>query len=346
MSAVQYFAIILLVAAAFGAYLVYTGQLSEFLPPSVDNLAGELEGLIEEADPEIASSSLSLVVNSTQVDYPTLVPNPRWNHMPLKVYLDTSTGEGLNNFGDDDIEYVRESLKVWEEKTGGTVSFEEVDTLGEGEIVISWFASLSEITGGRVVGEGGPTRAIETGGAYTLIEGGEIFLLPTNNKCVGVNRPVHEMGHVLGLGHAPSGYGDIMFSQEISCKQNITELTSNAIEELYNVPADPDLAITNVVAVKKGNLLDINLTIRNIGLKDSFQTSLSFVGDGKEIDSLSVPKFSVIPRIDPGSGVSLVITRAKVASSLSQLVLKIDSEDNIDEMFEDNNEATVTFKPV
>jgi hypothetical protein len=345
MSASMVIAVIILFVAAFGVYTLYTGDLFEFLPPSVEQFT-ELGDIIEEAEPEIASSSVSLEVNNTQVDYPTLVPNPRWNHMPIKVYLDTSTGEGLANFGEDDIDFVRQSLKTWEEKTEGIISFEEVGSLDEGEVIISWFPSLTEITGGRVVGEGGPTRAIETGGAYTLIEGGEIFLIPTDNKCVGVNRPVHEMGHVLGLGHAPPGHGDIMFSREISCQQNITDLTVNAIKELYRVPANPDLAIVNVTAIKKGGELDINLTIRNVGLKDSVQTSLSFVGDGKKIDSLSVPKFSVVPRIEPGSGVSLIISKVRVPSSLTQLVVKIDSNDEIVEMSEKNNDAIVNFRPV
>lgn len=304
-----------------------------------------VSSIVEETEPEIGKGGSSfLVSNDSLVNYPTLVPNPRWNHMPIKVYMDTNTGEGLNGFGEDDIEYLRTALKVWEEKTDGLISFEEVDSKQEGEVIISWFQSLTEITGGKVVGEGGPTIAIDTGGTYTLIEGGEIFLIPTDNKCVGINRPVHEMGHVLGLGHAPPGYGDIMFSREISCQQNITEITIDAMNDLYKVPAGPDLIIGNVSAVKKGSYLDLSFTVNNIGLMDSLQSSMSYIGDGKEIESLSVPRFSVTPRIYPGSGIVLTITNVKVSSDLKELVLRLDEKNIINEMVERNNEAKVEFK--
>lgn len=175
MSASTVFAVAIIFIGALGAYMLYTGQLQQFLPEIVEEL--DSLDIIDEAESQIGEGMVSLVVNDTSIEYETLVPNPRWNHMPIKVYMDTRSGEELDNFGEDDVEYVRQALKVWEEKTDGVISFEEVDSLSEGEVIVSWFPSLSDIRGGRVVGEGGPTRAIETGGTYTLIEAGEIFLL-------------------------------------------------------------------------------------------------------------------------------------------------------------------------
>jgi len=342
-------AVIVLAVIAGGAYYAYqAGYLTDLdslyssIPSAgVPEEAGEV---VDEGESETGESSLSIVTNNVNVDYPTLFPNPRWNHMPIKYYMDTGSGDGLTGFDEEDPDYVRQAMRIWEDKTAGKISFQEVSTKEDGEVIISWFPSLTEISGGRVVGEGGPTIAVQTGGIFTLLEGGEIFLLPTDNVCVGVNRPVHEMGHVLGLSHAPPGHGDIMYSREISCKQNITQITIDAITELYRTPAAPDLILTNVSVLKRGSLVDINFTVRNVGLKDSVQASVGFLGDGETIASLSVPSFSVVPRLSPGSGITNRITNAKVNNGISSLVLEVDNQDTIDEMNEGNNIASVSFK--
>lgn len=345
-------AIIILIVGG-GAYFAWqSGYLDSFLETYSERvsipdipLSGEPQSgsFVEEAGGEEFENSLTFELDGNEVEYPTLFPNPRWNHVPIRFYMDTSSGEGLTGFDSEDLEYVRTAAKVWEEKTGGVVSFVEVADPEEAELVISWSASLTQMTGGRVVGEGGPTRAIETGGKYTLLEGGEVFLIPTENRCVGVNRPVHEIGHVLGLGHAPAGFGDIMFSKEISCNQNITGVTVRAIEILYEEPALPDLTISEVSAVKRGGLLDINFTVRNVGLRDYVQASISFVGDGEEIESLSAPRFSVVPRILPGSGLTNRVTGARVPADLSEITLTVDAAGEIEEMREGNNAARVAF---
>jgi hypothetical protein len=266
--------------------------------------------------------------------------------MPLTYYMDRNSGEGLAGFGEDDLEYVRQATKVWEEKTGGIISFREVQSKEGADIIISWFPSLSAMEGGKVVGEGGPTRAIQTGGKNTLLAGGEVFLLPTDNKCVGVNRPVHEIGHVLGLGHAPPGHADIMFSKEISCKQNITRVTINAIEMLYREPALADLIVTNVSSTRRGDYMDVNLTVRNIGLRDSVQASLGFFAGDSLIESLAVPSFSVIPSISPGGGISNKITNARLPRGAREIVIKVDWKNEVQESNEQNNEASIRFGPV
>lgn len=342
-------AVVIFVVLAAGAYFAYQqGYFDRFLerlPTSISDLEEiqQLGEIVQGGEPEVGESSILFFTNNVQIAYSTLFPNPRWNHMPIRFYLNKESGAGLSEFGDDDLDFVRQALKVWEEKTNSTISFQEVGSLEEGELVVSWFPSLAEIKGGKVVGEGGPSRAIDTGGAFTLIEEGEVFLLPAEDKCTGVNRPVHEIGHVLGLGHSPEGYNDIMFSKEVSCEQNITQITVDAISELYKIPAAADLVITNVSATKKGSLIDINLTVRNIGLKDSLQTKIGFLGDGELIKSLSDPQISVIPRVTPGSGLTSRITNARVPLGLSEIVVKVDYPNDIAEMIEENNEARVYF---
>lgn len=350
MSVGSLIAIIFLLLVVAGAYFAYKeGYLSDITAlissQPVEGLATSPQPseVSEQGEVEVSNSSISFMSNSNLVEYLTLVPNPRWNHMPIKVYIDLESGAKLPRFDGDDPQYVRQALGTWEEKTNSLIFFQEVYNPEEAEVMVSWFGDLSEIRGGKVVGEGGPTRAIETGGGFTLIEGGEIFLIPTEGKCVGVSRPVHEMGHVLGLGHI-SDKNDVMFQIEgRSCEQNITQITIDAVSELYKMPAAPDLFITNVSAVKRGGLLDVNFTIRNIGIVETSPTSVGFVGDGKQIESVSDPQFSFLPAIKPGSGLTKRITNAKVSSRLSELDLIADDQNKVSESSEDNNQARVTF---
>lgn len=346
MSSLAAAAIVLVLAAGAVFFLTQGGVLEKdvFQSPGAEGPSEEESGeIVEEGELEQSENNLHFKLDGKDVVYPTLFPNPRWNHMPLTYYMDESSGEGLAGFGEDDPEYVRQAMRVWEEKTRGTISFEEVGSKDGAEIVISWFPSLTAIEGGRVVGEGGPTRAVQTGGKYTLLAGGEIFLLPTDSKCVGVNRPVHEMGHVLGLGHAPPGHADIMFSKEVDCRQNITEVTMDAIEMLYREPALADLVITNVSSVRRGEYMDVNLTVRNVGLRDSVQTSLGFFVGGEIIESLTAPSFSVVPSISPGGGISSKITNAKLPKGAKEVTIRADWKGEVAESDEQNNEATVRF---
>ncbi|MBI4894765.1 MAG: hypothetical protein HY833_03450 [Candidatus Aenigmarchaeota archaeon] len=346
-TAITLVAILILIAGA-GYFLMQGGYIdASNLGLRGDTASGPQESetgqIIEEDEAEVAENNLRFVSGGKDIVYPTLFPNPRWNHMPLRYYMDVSSGSGLVGFGSDDPEYVRQAMGTWEEKTGGVISFQEVGSKEESEIIISWFPSLSDTPTSRVVGEGGPTKAIETDGKYTLIAGGEIFLLPTDNKCVGVNRPVHEMGHVLGLGHAPPGYGDIMYPNELDCRQNITKITVDAIGSIYKGDALSDLTLSNVSVVKKGGFMDVSVTIRNVGIKDSVHSSIGFFADGEIIESLTAPKFSIIPSISPGSGISSRVTNAKIPSDVKEIRIQADWKGEVKEMDEDNNDALVRF---
>jgi len=350
MSAAKTSIAILILIAGAGYFLVQGGYLDVSKIGALTKVADEVSQdsqtgqIVEDDAAEVSENNLRFTSGGKDIVYPTLFPNPRWNHMPLTYYMDSSSGAGLDGFGDDDLGYVRQAMAVWEEKTGGMVSFKEAASKEGADIVISWFPSLADTPTSRVVGEGGPTRAVETGGKYTFISGGEIFLLPTDNKCVGVNRPVHETGHVLGLGHAPPGYGDIMYPNEIDCRQNITQITVDAIKSIYVGEPLADLTISNVSVVKKGGFMDVSMTIRNNGIKDSTQSSMGFFADGEIIESLTTPKFSVIPSISPGSGISSKVTNAKIPSNVKEVKIQADWKNEVKEMREDNNEATVNFQ--
>ena len=72
-----------------------------------------------------------------------------------------------------------------------------------------------------------------------------------------------------------------------NCGQTIGEDIPELINELYSVSSYPDLSFENVSAVMHGRYLDINMSVRNNGLKDSEKVKVMIYADEtfvKEID--------------------------------------------------------------
>ena len=146
-AAIALVAILVLIAGA-GYFLAQGGYIDgskiglETKGATNEPQEAETGQIVEKNEAEVAENNLRFASGGKDVVYPTLFPNPRWNHMPLRYYMDVSSGSGLGGFGEDDPEYVRQAMKTWDEKTGGAISFQEVGSEEESEIVISWFASL------------------------------------------------------------------------------------------------------------------------------------------------------------------------------------------------------------
>lgn len=333
--------VVLLVASA-GLYLAHKwGYMDAFLSKYGQDQSPTKAVPAQASAPEAPAAPEG---KSSLTSYPTLFPNPRWNHMPIRFYINASESENVPGFGGKDMEYVRDAAKAWEQRTGGVVSFQEVADPGESELNVTWFQRLDEIRGGKVLGEGGPSRAVETGGTYTLIEGGEIFLIPTDDKCAGTNTAEHELGHVLGLGHIPADPSDVMSARQTVCGVNITRTTVDAIDALYRQPAAADLAVRNVSAVKRGAYLDINFTVENTGILESTDAKMEFVGDNRSIAVAGGPDISDIPPLPPSSGITRIVANLRVPQSLAALELRADYTDSVPELDESNNAATVIFK--
>ncbi len=184
-----------------------------------------------------------------------------------------------------------------------------------------------------IAGEGGPTN-ITIAGNLNVIEAGKILLMK-ESECEKPNIAIHELLHVLGFDHSENPK-NIMY--EISrCDQTISEDIINFINEIYSIPSSPDLLFEDAYAKMHGRYLDINFSIRNNGLKDSEETQVKILADGKEVKQVEIPSIE----IGYGRKVSIVniwVNQIEVKS------IEFIIESDFEELEKSNNKVTFEIK--
>ncbi|MBU2612276.1 MAG: matrixin family metalloprotease [Nanoarchaeota archaeon] len=185
-------------------------------------------------------------------------------------------------------------------------------------------------TGGGtfVAGEGGPTRII-SGENFNIILSGSILLL-RDSSCPRPNIHIHELLHVLGFDHSENE-NNIMYPIS-DCSQTIGDDIINKINFLYNYPPYPDLELKDVSAFMSGRYLSINLSVRNIGLKEANPSKLVIYSDNKAIKELD------LDAIDISSAYNLEIRNVWVPDRQPK-ELKIKVETNEPELSLENNQV-------
>ncbi|MBA7643952.1 hypothetical protein ES703_51687 [subsurface metagenome] len=126
-----------------------------------------------------------------------------------------------------------------------------------------------------IAGEGGPTN-ITKAGEFNVILHGSVLLI-RESKCERPNIALHELLHALGFEHS-SNSNNIMYHIS-GCGQTIGEDIPELINELYSISSYPDLGFENVSAIIHGRYLNINMSIRNNGLKDSEKVKVIIYAD-------------------------------------------------------------------
>lgn len=184
-----------------------------------------------------------------------------------------------------------------------------------------------------IAGEGGPTN-ITIAGNLNVIEAGKILLMK-ESECEKPNIAIHELLHVLGFDHSENPK-NIMY--EISrCDQTISEDIINFINEIYSIPSSSDLLFEDAYAKMHGRYLDINFSIRNNGLKDSEETQVKILADGKEVKRVEIPSVE----IGYGRKVSIVniwVNQIEVKS------IEFVIESDFEELEKSNNKVTFEIK--
>ncbi len=177
-----------------------------------------------------------------------------------------------------------------------------------------------------IAGEGGPTN-ITKAGEFNVILAGKILLI-RDSECSKPNVAIHELLHVLGFDHSLNT-ANIMYNIS-ACSQEIGDDTINLINELYSIPSHPDLVLNKVSPKMHGKYLDVNMSIKNEGLKSAGSTRVKIYADDEFIEEIELES------LDIGFGVKSISRNIFVGRTNIQ-TLKFDIETNYKELDKNNN---------
>lgn len=189
--------------------------------------------------------------------------------------------------------------------------------------------------GAFVAGEGGVTNVTVTEN-FNVIFNGKIILIRESN-CADPLVGTHELLHALGFDHSKNRNNIMYYS--VKCDQSLSEDIINKINYLYSFPGYPDLAFESAAAEMNGRYLNVEMTIRNNGLKDSEPSKIIISGDGEEIKEIDVESLSI------GGGRKITLTNILVLKpKISQIELY--SFYNGNELNKQNNKISLEINEV
>jgi len=173
------------------------------------------------------------------------------------------------------------------------LKFESVDygdTLkGTSELFVTCDSKNKIEDGLFIAGEGGPVN-ITKGDNFNVILKGKVLLIK-DSKCENPNVAVHELLHTLGFNHSDNE-NNIMYPIS-KCKQTIGEDIFALINQLYSTPSEPDLVLKNVSAVMRGKYLDVNMSIKNNGLRDSREAEVLIYADDELVKEIKLDAMKI-----------------------------------------------------
>jgi len=184
-----------------------------------------------------------------------------------------------------------------------------------------------------IAGEGGPTN-ISIAGKFNVIFNGQILLI-RKSSCSNPNIALHELLHALGFDHSLN-QNNIMYSIS-NCAQTIGEDIIKLINELYLTPTYPDLLYQDVSAVMHGSYLDLNISIRNNGLKNSKDAKIIIYADEKLVKEIELEGLGV------GYGRGIILENVWIKKrSVEKIEFFIDYD--FSELDKENNKVVLELK--
>lgn len=184
-----------------------------------------------------------------------------------------------------------------------------------------------------IAGEGGPTNITETDN-FNVILNGKVLLL-RESKCSEPNVGLHELLHALGFEHS-SNPNNIMYSIT-KCSQTLGDDIPALINELYSYPSYADLKFEDASASTHQRYLDLNMSIRNHGLKKSGPVKVNIYIDNKSMKELDLEEMEI------GRG-RLIFLQNFLISKLNINEIKLIIETDFPELDKKNNEIVLKIK--
>ncbi len=184
-----------------------------------------------------------------------------------------------------------------------------------------------------IAGEGGPTNITLTD-KFSVILNGKVLLIK-KSQCTNPNIAIHELLHALGFAHSDNSK-NIMYNYS-KCSQEIGSDIINKINHLYETPVQEDLNIEDASAAIKLNILEINISIRNEGLKKSNPSNLKIYSKEKLIKEIEIPELEI------GHGTKIMLSHLPLRQkNVEELKLLI--EYDYEELDKSNNEIILKIK--
>ena len=183
-----------------------------------------------------------------------------------------------------------------------------------------------------LAGEGGPSAIINTT-RYGVIFEGQISLY-RDEKCDTPQVAIHELLHALGFDHN-SDKGSIMYPIT-SCSQEMDGVILSEIGALYAEEALPDLVMDEVVVVRQGGYVLLNVSVSNQGLADVAEAVFVLEADGSRVEEF------VLGDVDIGASRLLSAQWIQVRRGAEELRFSVRGDVGVGELEEGNNVVEVS----